>query len=295
MPPSDQLAWGLCLSGPPSGRRVRHALPDADYCTSRAHHCRNGSVPMSMVHLVARNGRRLRRQGLRQLLAGFLQPPLISRRIHDVGRPAPGQYGFAGNDHREADRSCRQDILHVWPTISTGNRWCCIHPIAGSGTVNDAGKPANAKQLDPGLRPGAQHSWTPEAEEHRGLRSITAGTTARCDRCVDLARGSDHLDALAGRILRRDLFVLDARRSNHDRLRDHHSAISRRSAVRDDTAGRHHDGLLNRAVLRRDHLPLIAGGAGLRRRVAIGASRCRRTWGGHHRRGYRNGQSCKNA
>jgi len=114
-------------------------------------------------------------------------------------------------------------------------------------------------------------------------RSIAAGAATRRRRHVNFARRSDHFDALARRILRRDLLVLDTRRRDHHGLRHHHGAILRRRPVRDDRARRHHHGLLDRAVLRWNDLPLIAGRARLRRHIAIIASRRRRARDGQGR------------
>ncbi len=72
-------------------------------------------VPMPMSQLVADNGRR-QQDGLRQLLPGFLQPPLITRGIHDTGRTAPREGRPGGNDHRQNQRTGRQTILHFVPT-----------------------------------------------------------------------------------------------------------------------------------------------------------------------------------
>ena len=97
------------FSGNPGPRCCRSSHPRSD---------RRPSVPMPMSRPVA-GGRLqvgLRRLGLRQLLPGFLQPPLISGRTHDAGRTTAGESGFAGNDHCETDRASRQDVLHTVPT-----------------------------------------------------------------------------------------------------------------------------------------------------------------------------------
>jgi hypothetical protein len=172
--------------------------------------------------------------------------------------------------------------------------------------INDAHEPANANQGDPtrsNRAPTGQRIRLPadgsaglasllvEATSFRALRlgSIAAGAATRRDRRVIFAGGSDHLDALPRRILRRDLLVLVTRRRNHHRLRHHDRAILRRSPVRHDAAGRHHHGLLHGPVLRRHDLPLIAAHARLRRNDAIGASGRRSAWDGHRRdRGHGN-------
>jgi hypothetical protein len=76
---------------------------------------RRASVVVSMSRPVSDGWRGRLQDGLRQLLPGFLQPPLVSRRIHDAGRATPGEAGFAGNEHRENDRTQCQRVFHILP------------------------------------------------------------------------------------------------------------------------------------------------------------------------------------
>ena len=102
------------------------------------------SLPMSW--LVTDGARRLR-VGLRQLLPGFLQPPLIARRTHDAGRGPPRESGVTGHDHRENDRTECQRVLHIVPTrLQLEIALACAF-----GTMNDAHEPENANQGDPRL------------------------------------------------------------------------------------------------------------------------------------------------
>lgn len=101
--------------------------------------------------------------------------------------------------------------------------------------------------------------------------SVPAGRAVHLHGSVIGIAGRDHLNPLARGILRRDALVLDAWRRHHHGLRHHHGAVLRRRAVRDDGARRDHHGLVDRAVLGRDVLLLIAGRA-RRRRIAIVAA-----------------------
>jgi hypothetical protein len=86
-------------------------------------------VPMS--RLVVDGASRRLKVGLRQLLPGFLQPPLVSRRIHDAGRATPRESRFAGNEYRENERTkCQcvlksQCVLHIAHQAATRNRRPC--------------------------------------------------------------------------------------------------------------------------------------------------------------------------
>lgn len=101
--------------------------------------------------------------------------------------------------------------------------------------------------------------------------SVAAGRTAHLHRGVIGIAGRDHLDALAGGVLRGDALVLDAGRRHHHGLRHHHGAVLRRRPMCDDGAWRDHHGLIDGAVLRLHVLLLIAGRA-RGRRVAIVAA-----------------------
>jgi hypothetical protein len=89
------------------------------------------SMPVPMWRLVADGRWRRLKVGLRQLLPGFLQPPLVSRRIHDAGRTTPRESGFAGNEHDENDRSkCQRDlksrrVLHIAHQAAIRDRRPC--------------------------------------------------------------------------------------------------------------------------------------------------------------------------
>src|ERR1700738_2717006 len=109
-----------------------------------------------------------------------------------------------------------------------------------------------------GFRPWPARLWT----------LVTAGTAARSNRHVVGARGRNHLNALADPILSWNLFVLNAFRRHHHGLWHHDGPVLRRRAMRDDATGRHHHGFLDGPVLRRHHLLLITGDAGLWRGVA---------------------------
>src|ERR1041385_7800417 len=85
-------------------------------------------------------------------------------------------------------------------------------------------------------------------------------------------RGSHHLRALHGRVLRRNVLELHALGRDHAGLRHHHGLVARRNAMRDALARRNHHGLVVGLILRRDDLLLIAGDAGLRRRRVAAAT-----------------------
>src|SRR5262245_54311202 len=84
-------------------------------------------------------------------------------------------------------------------------------------------------------------------------------------------RRRHHFDARYARVLRRDLFLIDALRLDHDGLGHHDGRIFRRHAMRHNGAGRDHHVVADRAILRRHDLLLVTGGA-RRRSIAVVAA-----------------------
>ena len=140
---------------------------------------------------------------------------------------------------------------------------------------------------------------------HRGKPSLaecgtgglpSAIVAARADRNHDRARGRNHLGALDGGVLRRNILELHALRRDHPGLRHHHGLVARGDAMRDALARRNHHSLVVGLILRRDDLLLIAGDARLRPRhvaaVTAGEGGGRR---GSERKKRRRGKRGKNA